>query len=90
MAEGKPIVLINVRDTTDSVLPPLGCMYVSSALKEAGYDTKVFHFTEKELDENVEKTIKLDPLFVGLSVITGNKTRHSAVFSRKFKNLLPQ
>ena len=85
MAEGKPIVLINVRDTTDSVLPPLGCMYVSSALKEAGYETKVFHFTEKELDENVEKTIKLDPLFVGLSVITGNKTRHSAVFSRKFK-----
>lgn len=85
MAEGKPVVLINVRDTTDSRLPPLGCMYVSSALKEAGYDVRVFHFTEKELDGCVEKTAKLDPLFVGLSVITGNKTRHSAVFSRKFK-----
>lgn len=85
MAEGKPIVLINVRDSTDSRLPPLGCMYVSSSLKEAGYDVRVFHFTEEQIEDYVEKTIKLDPLFVGLSVITGNKTRHSTEFSRKIK-----
>lgn len=85
MAEGKPIVLINVRDTADSILPPLGCMYISHSLKQAGYAVNVLHFTEKELDENVEKTLKLDPLYVGISVITGNKTRHSAEFSRKIK-----
>lgn len=65
--------------------PPFGLLYVASSLKKAGFDVEIFHITESQIKETVDKIIKLDPLFVGFSVFTGIQTRLSADMSRLLK-----
>lgn len=81
----KPIALVNICNPEDITVPPLALLYIGNELKKEGYEVRIFHFKNTEIDSNVDKIIKLDPLYVGVSVITGNKTRDSAVFSKKIK-----
>lgn len=64
---------------------PIGCLHVGSALKNAGYDVKIVHCTELEIDKYVDEIVRINPLWVGFSVITGPQTMHSAWMSKKIK-----
>ena len=82
----KPIALVNICNPEDITVPPLALLYVGNELKKEGYDVKIFHFKNTDIDLNVKKVINLNPLYVGVSVFTGNKTKDSAVFSKKVKS----
>lgn len=64
---------------------PLGLLHIGSALKNAGYQVKVIHCTELEIDKYVDEIVRVQPLWVGFSVITGPQTSHSAWMSKKIK-----
>ncbi|MDI6760027.1 MAG: radical SAM protein [Candidatus Brocadiaceae bacterium] len=64
---------------------PIGCLHVGSALKNAGYEVKVIHCTELEIDRYVDEIVKAQPLWVGFSAMTGPQTMHSAWMSKRVK-----
>src|SRR3989344_5830786 len=81
----RPIALVNICNPEDITVPPLSLLYLGHELKKEGYAVKIFHFKNIEIEEQVEKVIRLNPLYVGVSVFTGNKTKDSATFSKKIK-----
>ena len=83
----KPIALVNICNPEDITVPPLSLLYLGHELKKEGYEVKIFHFKNTEIDLNIKKIIKLNPLYIGVSVFTGNKTKDSAIFSKKIKSL---
>lgn len=52
--------------------PPLGLLYLSSALKSADFSSKIYHIDPSEIDETVSEIIAAQPLWVGFSVFTGD------------------
>src|SRR4030042_1663231 len=64
---------------------PLGILSVGSALKKAGFEVKLFNITENNINETVDEIITLSPEFLGVSVMTGIQTKHSAEFCQKIK-----
>lgn len=72
------------QDHSEKILP-LGILSVGSALKKKGYEVKLININEKEIDRTVEEIIKNKPDYLGISVMTGIQTRHSAEFSKKLK-----
>jgi anaerobic magnesium-protoporphyrin IX monomethyl ester cyclase len=81
------IILVQInysQDHSEKVLP-LGILSVGSSLKRAGYDVELINITEREIDQTVKRVIAQSPLYVGLTVMTGVQTRHSAEFSKKIK-----
>ncbi|MFZ5559451.1 MAG: B12-binding domain-containing radical SAM protein, partial [Patescibacteria group bacterium] len=57
-----------------------------SALKRAGFEVKLINITEKNIDRTVDEIVDLAPDFLGVSVMTGIQTRHSAELCQKLKN----
>jgi anaerobic magnesium-protoporphyrin IX monomethyl ester cyclase len=81
------IILIQInysQDHSEKILP-MGILSVGSALKNRGFEVRLINITEKEIDKTVAEVIAANPLFVGLSVMTGIQTKHSAEFSKKIK-----
>ena len=81
------LIQINYSKDHSEVTLPLGILSVGSALKKSGLDVKLINITEKEIDRTAEEIIKLKPEFVGVSVMTGIQTRHSAELSKKIKEI---
>lgn len=85
------ISLVNIaaefRGIEDILHPPLGLLYVGSALKKAGYDVRVYHIFATEIDRVVQEIVKNRPLFVGFGVFTGLPCKRSAIMSQKIKAL---
>mgnify|MGYP003394392533 CR=1 FL=1 len=85
------IVLIQInysKDHSEATLP-LGILSVGSALKKSGFEVKLINITEKEIDKIVKEIVELSPEFVGISVMTGMQTGHSAELSKEIKNIKP-
>ena len=61
---------------------PIGLLNVGSALKNSGHDVKILHCTETELPAAADEIARNKPLWVGLSVMTGPQTMHSAWLSK--------
>jgi radical SAM superfamily enzyme YgiQ (UPF0313 family) len=82
------IILLQINYSKDhsEVTLPLGILSVGSALKRAGFDVKLINIIEKEIDKTVDEIIGLNPDFLGVSVMTGIQTRHSAELCKKLKN----
>lgn len=83
----KKIVLIQINyseDHSEKILP-LGILSVGSALKKSGYEVELINITENEIDKTVSYLTDHPPLYVGISVMTGIQTQHSAQLSRKIK-----
>lgn len=81
------IVLVHInysQDHSEKILP-LGILSVGSALKKNNYDVKLININERQIDETVKKIIVMRPDYVGISVMTGIQTIHSAEFSKKIK-----
>lgn len=81
------LIHINYSDDHSEKILPLGILSVGSALKRAGFVVELFSFTEKEIDVYAKKIVGKNPEWVGISVMTGSQTRHSADFSKAFKKI---
>ncbi|MFA4890432.1 MAG: radical SAM protein [Candidatus Paceibacterota bacterium] len=85
------IVLIHInysKDYSEKILP-IGILSVGSALKKKNYEVKLININEKKINETVDKIIKINPDYIGISVMTGIQTKHSAEFSKKIKEKSP-
>ena len=72
------------QDHSEKILP-LGILSVGSALKKNGFAVNLININEKEINRTVEEIIKTNPDFLGISVMTGTQTKHSAELSKKIK-----
>jgi anaerobic magnesium-protoporphyrin IX monomethyl ester cyclase len=84
----KKIVLIQInysQDHSEKILP-LGILSVGSALKKNGYEVELINITENEIDKTTSYIADHPPLYVGISVMTGIQTNHSAELSKKIKS----
>lgn len=81
------IFLIHInysQDHSEKILP-LGILSVGSVLKKKSYEVKLININEKQIDETIKKIVVMRPDYVGVSVMTGVQTAHSAEFSKKLK-----
>ncbi|PJE57855.1 MAG: hypothetical protein COU81_03850 [Candidatus Portnoybacteria bacterium CG10_big_fil_rev_8_21_14_0_10_36_7] len=81
------LIHINYSDDHSEKILPLGILSVGSALKRAGFAVELFAFTEKEIDHFSKEIVARNPEWIGISVMTGSQTRHSAIFSKVFRKL---
>ncbi|MHB8858055.1 MAG: B12-binding domain-containing radical SAM protein [Thermoleophilia bacterium] len=81
------ITLVNISSPEFMFAPPLGILYVGSALKRAGYEVELLHIAPEEIHEYARKTAAKKPLFIGLSAFTCNQTSYSAEFSKEVRKL---
>jgi len=81
------IILVQINYTPDhsEKILPLGILSVGSALQKAGFEPELININEKEIEKTVDYIINQKPLYVGLSVMTGVQTEHSAEFSKLLK-----
>jgi len=85
----QPIVLLKLENNQKDleVAPPFGLLYLASALEKAGFEVEIIH--ETGTPENIKKVLsrllRLDPLFVGLSILTGPSLVPSLAASREIK-----
>jgi radical SAM superfamily enzyme YgiQ (UPF0313 family) len=82
------IFLVNINfseDRSEKILP-FGILSVGSALKKKGFGVKLVNINEKQIDETVSMISAQKPDYVGISVMTGIQTAHSAIFSKKLKD----
>ncbi len=81
------IILVQINYTKDhsEAILPLGILAIGSALKRREFEIELLNINEKEIDQTVDYIISKSPFFVGLSVMTGIQTEHSAEMSKKIK-----
>lgn len=63
----------------------MGILSVGSALKKAGIPIQLININELDIDTAVEQILIDKPFCVGISVMTGIQTMHSAELSKKIK-----
>lgn len=78
---------INYSEDHSEKILPLGILSVGSALKKRGFEVELINITEKDIKQTTEKIVAKKPVYVGLSVMTGVQTKHSAELSKKIKEL---
>jgi len=69
----------------DKKHPPLGLLYIGSALQKVGFEVKIHHILPQEIENRVIEIAKQSPLFVGFSVLTGLTTFYAAKMSARIK-----
>ena len=81
------IILVQINYTQDrsETILPLGILSVGSALKKSGFKVQLLNINEKQIDKAVNYIIQQNPLYAGLSVMTGLQTEHSVQMSKKIK-----
>ena len=83
------LVQINYSEDHSEKILPMGILSVGSALKKSGFEVELINITEKKIDQTAILIASQKPLYVGLSVMTGRQTLHSAELSRKIKAISP-
>ncbi|MFA5809212.1 MAG: radical SAM protein [Thermoleophilia bacterium] len=81
------ITLVNISSAENMFAPPLGILYVGSALKRAGFEVELLHFTPDEINRRAWEIAGKNPLFIGISAFTCNQTKFSAQISRELKKI---
>ena len=79
------LVNINYSEDHSEKILPMGILSIGSALKKADIPVELISITEKEIDDTVKQIVDMNPACVGVSVMTGIQTQHSAELSRKIK-----
>jgi radical SAM superfamily enzyme YgiQ (UPF0313 family) len=67
-------------------VPPLGVLYLASALSKNGFQVEIYHIENSEIDAYAQMILNKNPLFVGFSVVTGWGVKHAVKFSRIIKD----
>ena len=73
------------RGVEDIAVPPLGCLYVGGALRQAGYRVQLHHIVSTEAEATVARILAADPAWVGFSLLTGTPVATAARISRQLK-----
>lgn len=81
------VILISLKKEDDIICPPFSIMFLSSALKKAGFRTKVIHSSLEETEARLNEIMMDKPLFIGFSLFTGLYCKYSAILSKKIKML---
>lgn len=84
------IYLVVPQKKDDPIVPPFAAMFLSFVLKKEGFQIRVLHIHEEQIDASVKEIIKHKPLFVGFSVFTGIYTLYAAQMSQQIKTLAPE
>ena len=82
------IILIHINNSEDhsEKILPLGILSVGSALKRKGeYNVRLMNINEKQIGRAAQEIADANPFYVGISVMTGTQTQHSAELSKKIK-----
>lgn len=83
------IVLLKLENNPKDlkVAPPFGLLYLTSALEKAGFEVEIIHETgtPANIKKVLSRLVLLDPLFVGLSILTGPSLVPSLAASREIK-----
>jgi radical SAM superfamily enzyme YgiQ (UPF0313 family) len=74
----------------DKMHVPLGLLYIGSALERNGYDVKIWHLLPEEFDDALPKIQAREPLWVGLSVLSGMTTYWAATYSKRIRATMPE
>jgi len=67
----KKIILISLYGYGVKGIPPLGSLYLATALKKDGHDVKIIHEEASQVEKVITETIDFKPDLVGMSVFTG-------------------
>ncbi|MCX5677989.1 MAG: radical SAM protein [Candidatus Omnitrophica bacterium] len=74
-----------VRIESDVVIHPLGLIYLGSTLKKSGYDVRLFNIFKEDIGTAADEITAMQPLFVGISTLTGAQTKYSYEISKAIK-----
>jgi radical SAM superfamily enzyme YgiQ (UPF0313 family) len=74
----------------DKMHVPLGLIYIGSELRRNGYDVKIWHLLPGEFETTLLEICEREPLWIGLSVLSGMTTLHAVRFSKRIKEELPR
>jgi len=83
------LIQINYTEDHSEKVLPLGILAVGSNLKRHGFEVELININEKEIDKTAEQLSLQSQIYVGLSVMTGIQTKHSAQLSQKIKAINP-
>lgn len=79
------IALVKINHQEFSFHPPMGLMYIANSLIKNGFDVKIYHINSNMIGKYTEEIIRMNPVFVGFSVFTGEAMRSYALMSRLIK-----
>ncbi|KPA09701.1 Fe-S oxidoreductase [Candidatus Magnetomorum sp. HK-1] len=80
------ICLVKIDNHLYRDVPPLGVLYLASALSRNGYRVEIYHIENNEIAAYGQIILKKNPLFVGFSVVTGWGVNPAVDLSRIIKN----
>ena len=70
---------------------PLSILYVGTALKNAGYDVTILdERVHRNFDDLLKQAIKTDPLYVGISSMTGYQINYGLPIAQIVRDLNPE
>ncbi len=73
----------------DKMHVPLGLLYIGSALERAGYDVKIWHLMGDEIEDALPVIKAREPIWIGMSVLSGMTTYWAAQYSKRFRLEMP-
>ena len=84
-----PVVLLKLEKKPQDVeaTPPFGVLYLTSALEKAGFEVETFHDagTPDRIEALLSRVLPREPLFIGLSILTGPSLIPSLAASKEVK-----
>jgi len=81
----KKVALISIHTEDTKGIPPLGPLYLATALKKNNFEVKIIHKSEKKSNEIELEIESFKPDLVGMSVFTGYLNRRYVELSKKLK-----
>jgi len=82
-----PVVLVKVE--TGDVFYPLSLLYLHNSLRKHGYVSCIVQLKSEDVQENIDgvldSIVKMNPLYVGVSSMTGVQSHDAALFSISLK-----
>lgn len=82
----KKIALISIQTEDTKGIPPLGPLYLATALKKNNFEPKIIHKSEKKSDEIEAEIDDFKPDLIGMSVFTGYLNKRYVELSKRLKD----
>ncbi len=83
-------LVVLVKPEQDRNIHPLGLLYMGDALKKAGLEVKLYFLAPEDAKAVADEIVELNPILVGLSVLTGVQVKVAADLSERLKALDPE
>ena len=81
----KKAALISLYADSTKGIPPLGSLYLATALKKKGVEAKIFHKEVRQFEAIQAEVEAFGPDLIGMSVFTGYLNKEYVDLSKKFK-----